>query len=109
METPKVVTPISQQDTPEPEIIENGICDSCGKDAQYLQVVNCAPVVNACICRACLEDTPPITKCLDCGQVLSVETRPIKSYVVDDNGENPQPICDGCDQERWKQIQWNDE
>jgi hypothetical protein len=39
----------------EPEIIENGICDACGKEAQYLQVVNCAPVVNACICRACLE------------------------------------------------------
>ena len=51
----------------EPEIIENGICDACGKQAQYLQSVNCAPVVNACICRACLKIDPPPNSALSQG------------------------------------------
>lgn len=42
----------------ETEIIKNGICDACGKEDQYLLVINGDPLVNGCICRACLEFQP---------------------------------------------------
>lgn len=33
--------------------VKDGICDSCGKEAQYLQVVD-----KSRVCRACLETEP---------------------------------------------------
>jgi hypothetical protein len=40
-------------------ILENAICDGCGKVNLYVQVINQAPAANICLCRGCLEDGPP--------------------------------------------------
>lgn len=46
--------------------------------------------------------------CFDCGATLNEKNHTNKDNVLDAN-EGPQPICDGCSEERWKRIKWNDE
>jgi hypothetical protein len=46
----------------EPVILENAICDGCGKVNLYVQVINQAPAANICLCRGCIEAEPPNTR-----------------------------------------------